>query len=199
MTKNFLFFFLLLCTTAFAQNNDSKSDADWKKVYRAEATKINDLVDTKLEVRFDFSKSYMYGKEWLTLHPHFYPTDSLTLDAKGMNINEVALFSNGKKTPLQYRYDDSMFLRITLNKTYAGGENYTVYIDYTSKPNEWHAQGSAAITGAKGLYFINPTGEEKNKATEIWTQGETEANSVWMPTIDKPNQKTTVFNIMPRF
>ncbi|HXL57187.1 MAG TPA: M1 family metallopeptidase, partial [Chitinophagaceae bacterium] len=43
----------------------------------------------------------------------------------------------------------------------------------------------------KGLYFINPRGEEKDKPTEIWTQGETESNSVWMPTIDKPNQKST--------
>ena len=48
-----------------------------------------------------------------------------------------------------------------------------------------------AITDAKGLYFINPKGEEKDKPTQIWTQGETEANSVWMVTIDKPNQKTT--------
>jgi aminopeptidase N len=51
--------------------------------------------------------------------------------------------------------------------------------------------GSAAITEAKGLYFINPNGKEKNKPTQIWTQGETEATSVWCPTIDKPNQKTT--------
>ena len=173
-----------------AQNNPTP-DTSWKKIYRAEATKINDLVNTKLDVKFDYSKSYMYGKEWLTLHPHFYPTDSLTLDAKGMNINEVSLFVNGKKTPLKYRYDDSMFLRITLNKTYKANENYTVYIDYVSKPDEWQERGSAAIAGAKGLYFINPRGEEADKPTEIWTQGETEHNSVWMPTIDKPNQKTT--------
>ncbi|HEV3326566.1 MAG TPA: M1 family metallopeptidase, partial [Puia sp.] len=69
---------------------------------------------------------------------------------------------------------------------------YTLYIDYTSKPNELKVhQGSAAITDAKGLYFINPKGEEKDKPTEIWTQGETEANSVWFPTIDKPDQKCT--------
>ena len=41
------------------------------------------------------------------------------------------------------------------------------------------------------MYFINPKGEEKDKPTQIWTQGETESNSVWFPTIDKPNQKTT--------
>ncbi len=187
--KKFLWFLsLLICTATIAQDNPQ--DTSWKQIYRAEATKINDLVDTKLDVKFDYSKSYMYGKEWLTVHPHFYPTDSLTLDAKGMNINEVSLYSNGKKTPLKYDYD-SMFLRITLNKTYKANENYTVYIDYVSKPDEWREGGSAAITGAKGLYFINPRGDEPNKPTEIWTQGETEHNSVWMPTIDKPNQKTT--------
>ncbi len=189
--KRYLLFLSLFITTALLAQNNPAADTSWKKIYRAEATKINDLVDTKLDVKFDYSKSYMYGKEWLTVHPHFYPTDSLTLDAKGMNINEVALFSNGKKTPLKYVYDDSMFLRITLNKIYKAGENYTVYIDYVSKPDEWHERGSAAIAGAKGLYFINPRGEQKDKPTEIWTQGETEHNSVWMPTIDKPNQKTT--------
>ncbi len=43
----------------------------------------------------------------------------------------------------------------------------------------------------KDLYFINPKGTDKEKPTQIWTQGETEATSVWLPTIDKPNQKTT--------
>jgi aminopeptidase N len=41
------------------------------------------------------------------------------------------------------------------------------------------------------LYFINPLGIEKNKPTQIWTQGETEGTSVWIPIIDKPNQKCT--------
>jgi aminopeptidase N len=40
------------------------------------------------------------------------------------------------------------------------------------------------------LYFINPKNEEKNKMPQIWTQGETEASSVWFPTIDAPNVKT---------
>jgi aminopeptidase N len=41
------------------------------------------------------------------------------------------------------------------------------------------------------MYFINPLGADKDKPTQIWTQGETEASSVWIPTIDKTNQKTT--------
>src|SRR4030095_8362686 len=124
----------------------------WKKIYRAEATKINDLVNTKLAVRFDFNKAWMYGKEWLTLKPHFYPTDSLNLDAKGMAINEVAIITNGKKIPLKYAYD-SFNLRITLDRTYKNSENYTIYIDYISRPDEYKGEGSFAITEAKGLYF----------------------------------------------
>jgi aminopeptidase N len=46
------------------------------------AVMINDLVHTKLDVRFDYKKRYMYGKEWVTLKPHFYPTDSLSLMPK---------------------------------------------------------------------------------------------------------------------
>ncbi len=161
-----------------------------EKLYRATPTKINDLVHTKLDVRFDFNHSWMYGKAWITLKPHFYPTDSLNLDAKSMKINEVSVLKEDRYMPLKYSYD-SLNLKITLDKTYNNGEYYTVFIDYVSMPNDIRAEGSAAIFGAKGLYFINPLGTEKDKPTEIWTQGETESNSAWVPTIDKPNQKTT--------
>lgn len=163
---------------------------DWKKIYRSFPTKINDLMHTKLDAKFDYSKSYLNGKVWLTLKPHFYATDSLQLDAKGMNIHTVAMVKAGKNIPLKYSYD-SMFLSIQLDRIYKKDENYTVYIDYTAKPDEFKSEGSAAITDAKGMYFINPKGEDKTKPTQIWTQGETEASSVWIPTIDKTNQKTT--------
>jgi aminopeptidase N len=177
-----------LCLNA-QTGQETKADA-WQKIYRGSATKINDLVNTKLDVRFDYAKSYMYGKALITLRPHFYPTDSLELDAKGMDINKLEIVKGAKTSQLKYEYD-GMLLHIHLDKTYARNEMYTVFIDYVSKPNELKVQGSAAITDARGLYFINPLGEEKDKPTQIWTQGETESNSVWFPTIDKPNQKST--------
>jgi len=161
-----------------------------KSEYRATPEKINNLVHTKLDARFDFSKSYLNGKAWLTLQPHFYPTDSLLLDAKGMDIKAVAVVKGGKNVPLKYTYN-GLELNIDLDKTYKRTEQYTVYIEYVAKPDEFDAKGSAAINDAKGLYFINPRGEEAGKPTQIWTQGETEATSVYVPTIDKPNQKTT--------
>ncbi len=176
--------------SAMAQKEEAPKEEPWMKMYRATATKINDLVHTKVKVRFDYAKSYMYGKAWVTLKPHFYPTDSLSLDAKAMIINAVEMVSAGKNIPLKYEYD-SLNLTIKLGKTFKKGESYTIYIDYTAKPNDVKTKGSAAINDAKGLYFINPKGEDSTKPTEIWTQGETESNSAWVPTIDKPNQKTT--------
>jgi aminopeptidase N len=190
--KRLLLLIAFLPLLAVAQTSGNE---DWKKIYRSFPTKINNLVHTRLDAKFDYDKSYLNGKVWITLEPHFYATDSLQLDAKGMNIYQVAIVKAGKNIPLKYQYD-SLFLNIQLDKTYKKGERYTVYIDYTAKPNEFRVNGSAAITDAKGLYFINPKGEEKDKPTQIWTQGETEATSVWVPTIDRTNQKTTqLFNL----
>ena len=147
------------------------------KLYRAVPEKINNLVHTKLNASFDYSKSRLNGNVWITLKPHFYATDSLQLDAKGMDIKQVAVVKAGKNIPLKYQYD-GWVLRINLDKSYTRNESYTIYIDYTAKPDDLEVKGSAAITDAKGLYFINPTGEDKTKPTQIWTQGETEATSV---------------------
>ncbi len=161
-----------------------------EKVYRATHTKVTELKHTKLKINFDYQKEQMNGEEWLTASPFFYPSNELTLDAKGMLIHEVALESNGKKSPLKYDYKDDV-LKITLDKTYQKNQDYTVYIKYTSRPNEVKQEGSAAINDAKGLYFINAQGKDPDMPTQIWTQGETESSSAWFPTIDKPNQKTT--------
>src|SRR4249920_3789628 len=146
--KKLIFLFLFTGSVSFvlAQTGPAK-DTSWKKQYREAATKINDLVHTKLDVKPDYSKSYLYGKAWVTLKPHFYPTDSLSLDAKGMDIHSVSLVKGTQLQPLKYNYDGST-LYIHLNKTYRYTENYTIYIDYTSKPGELKAQGSAAITDA---------------------------------------------------
>jgi aminopeptidase N len=185
----FLFSFQFIITTKAQDSTQAPKDPALL-IYRASFPHINDLEHTKLDVRFNYSKSYMYGKAWITLRPHFYPTDSLSLDAKGMDIKEVSILKGNQRNPLKHNYDGST-LRIHLDKTYRYTENYTIYIDYTSKPNELKAQGSEAIKDARGLYFINPLGEDKNKPIQIWTQGETESNSAWFPTIDKPNQKCT--------
>jgi len=175
----------LLVTTA-SPKVEYTEKIDKKEIYNESRKRLNDLIHTDLSVRFNWEKQYLLGKAELTLKPYFYSTNKLSLDAKGFDIHSVTM--NGKA--LKYEYDNLM-LNIELDKTYSRTEEYTIIIDYTAKPNELIVEGSNAITDAKGLYFINPLGEDKNKPMQIWTQGETEASSCWFPTIDSPNERTT--------
>src|SRR5882757_1003546 len=125
-----IFFTVCIITTAKAQQSNANDPL--LKIYRETPPKINDLVHTKLDVRFDYKKRYMYGKEWVTLKPHFYPTDTLRLDAKGMDLNNISIVKNGKNIPLKFTYD-SLTVAIKLDKVYHNNESYIIYIDYTSK------------------------------------------------------------------
>ena len=154
--------------------------------YKGERDKIHLLEHTKLKVDFNFEEKQLNGEAWITVTPYFYPTNKITLDAKGMIIHQVTL--NNK--PLAYNYD-LLELIIDLPKEYTKEESFTIYIKYTARPEKVKQQGSAAIKEAKGLYFINADGKDTNKPTQIWTQGETEASSCWFPTLDSPNQKTS--------
>lgn len=153
-------------------------------IYQASATRKHDLIHTKLELSFDWEKQHVLGKATLDLKPMFYATNQLVLDAKVFDIHSITL---NNKT-LSYDYDLQK-ITIVLDRTYTRDEQYTVVIDYTAKPNEGPSGGSAAITSDKGLFFINPLNENKNKPQQIWTQGETENSSRWFPTIDKPNER----------
>ena len=164
--------------------------ADLQK-YRAAVSKIHDLVHTSLNVRFDWDKKRLYGEAEITLHPHFYSSSTLILNARGMIINDVSIVRalGNNKLLFDYRNDS---LIIQLDRLYKKDENYEVNIDYIARPEELDSiGGSAAIASDKGLYFINADGKEKFKPRQVWTQGETQASSVWFPTIDAPNQKMT--------
>jgi aminopeptidase N len=159
-------------------------------VYNASATRMNDILHTRLEVSFDWNKEYLFGKATISVKPYFYPTALLELDARGMEIKQVALVQGNEKKELKFAYEDDV-LKIQLDKIYTNKDEYTVFIDYTAKPAELKKGGSAAIRDDRGLYFINPQGKEKDKPQQIWTQGETQANSVWFPTFDRPNERMT--------
>lgn len=159
-------------------------------LYRAAATKTWDLVHTRLDVRFDYAKAQLIGMAIITLKPHAYAQDSLVLDARGMEIQEINDGDSRGIVPLIYHYDGSQ-ITIYLRYHLEPGREKKVVIHYIAKPNEIVVKGSDAITSDKGLYFINNDEKDSLKPRQIWTQGETESNSCWFPTIDKPNQKMT--------
>lgn len=186
---------------SYDYQNDTAYSPYSNAIYRGSSKREFDLLHTKLDVSFDWSKAWMYGKATLTLKPYFHPMSTLTLDAKGFTVKEVSLVTATGRTPLKYVYNtdtipDTLQMTIDLGKTFKKDESFMIYIDYIAKPNDLPLGGSVAITGDKGLYFINNDGADPNKPMQIWTQGETEATSCWCPTIDKPNERcTTDFSI----
>lgn len=155
-------------------------------VYNPAAERKFDLLDTKLDIRFDWENQHVIGKADIKTTPLFYDQNKVTLDAVGFDINAIKIDGRTAK----YDYDGRQ-ITIDLPRTYKKGDVVNLFIDYVAKPNEAPEGGSAAITSDKGLFFINPLGEEKDKPKQIWTQGETESNSKWFPTFDKPNERTT--------
>ncbi|MBV6442432.1 MAG: alanyl aminopeptidase [Haliscomenobacteraceae bacterium CHB4] len=157
--------------------------------YNPSHTFEHDLIHTKIEISFDWPKKRANGRATLTMRPWFYATDKVTLDAKNFDIKSVTY--DGKTEQLKYDYNNEQ-LTVYLGKTYTRNDEFRIAIAYTAKPDERESfGGSAAITSDKGLYFINADGADKDKPMQIWTQGETESNSFWFPTVDKPNERCT--------
>ncbi|MFT6716674.1 MAG: aminopeptidase N [Saprospiraceae bacterium] len=201
LTKAFVTIVILLLTGCnlfkVAGPSDSAPSAysseSWEKneEYQKSYTRGFDLLHTKLKVAFNWENQELNGTAELSLRPYFYPSDSLVLDAKAMDIKLISLLkSDGTQKKLSFDYD-SIKINIKLGKEYTRKDTLKLFIEYVSKPNEVKSLGSHAIREAKGLYFINPHGRNKVKAQQIWTQGETEASSCWFPTIDAPNEKCT--------
>lgn len=158
--------------------------------FRPSAERRWNLGHTCLRVSFNWETETMPAQAELQMAPYFYPQDSLILDGKGFDIDSVHVLCGREELTGGYSYDGRK-IRIGLRRMVNRNETIRVNIAYTAQPNSVPAGGSAAITSDKGLYFINPRGKETGKMPQIWTQGETEAASVWFPTFDSPNTKTT--------
>ncbi|MCX8144302.1 MAG: M1 family aminopeptidase [Bacteroidia bacterium] len=161
--------------------------------YRATNTLIVDILHTNLYVKPIWDSSILIGKAEIILKPYFYPTRQIFLNARGMRLNKIQINDYSNKTlslPFTYQYENDS-IKIQLNKTILPTQTLVINIDYVAQPEKIKIGGSAAIQSDKGLYFINPKGEIPGKMPQIWTQGETQSNSVWFPTVDSPNEKMT--------
>lgn len=172
--------------------------------YKAARTQEWDLIHTDLNLSFQFEERTASGQATLTLKPHWYATDSLVLDAKNMAVSHVLIIDSAQNltnpkepTPIKakalpYRILENKKLWIQLPQIYKKGAVLTIQIHYTANLYEAESTTGTAITSDRGLYFINHDLSDPTKPRQIWSQGETESNSHWFPTIDAPNQKTTL-------
>lgn len=154
--------------------------------YRATATMDWDITHTDVALSFDYAAKTAKGMAVIDMHPYFYSSDKIVLDAKSMSIESVTV--NGTKAKVNYQNDS---LTIYLDRKYHRSEQLQLNIEYTAKPYAQPSGGSKAINDDRGLYFINTDYKIPYKPAQVWTQGETESNSHWVPTFDKPNERFT--------
>lgn len=165
-----LFFLLFCCSSAAAQ------------VRSSEELKF-DLIHTELHVKPQWADQTLEGKAVLTLRPYFYPQTTLRLNAREMEVSSVTSANRALK------YDnDGRYLSITLEREYQAEDTLHLEIVYLARPEKIREEEGEENKSEKGLYFINPDGKIRGLPTQFWTQGETQCNSAWFPTLDTPNQ-----------
>jgi len=159
-------------------------------IYHGSYSKDIDIIHTRLDLRLDWDSTFVIGKAYIDAKPYFYPSDKIVLNAKGFRINRVGLIRDVDSLPLKYTYDNKL-ITIKLDKTYKKDQKFTVFIDYVAMPNKLKIGTDIPSAAERGFNFINPNGSDLKKPQQFWTQGETENNSTWFPTIDGPQEKMT--------
>ncbi len=146
------------------------------------------LIHIDAKIHPVFKTQDLYGEATLTLVTHFYPMDSLWLDARGFIIDTIEVISP-QNISFNYTYD-GRHIKFVFQKTFYKDDTLVLKIRYRNNFSPVDSSGKA-VAGDRGFYFVNPTGADPIMPPHAWTQGETEWNSWWLPLIDKPNQHLT--------
>ncbi len=67
--------------------NKDKAPLTYKSTY----TTSTDIINTKLELSFNWDSAFVYGKATILAKPYFYATNKCTLQAKGFIIYEILI------------------------------------------------------------------------------------------------------------
>ncbi len=125
---------------------------------------------------FDFEEEAVIGSTELLFTNKRNVSETLILDSKTTELHSVNL--SGSDEQLTFR-QDSAIVTIDLDKKFSRGDTLSITIDFTSFPPR------------RGLYFVDPRAENPTKPTQVWTLGQPEDNSFWLPTIDHPAERAT--------
>ena len=134
-----------------------------------------DLHHQKLRVRFQFEMEQVLGETEM-LFTSMQEQSELVFDAKTMEFDSIYDVRAGRK--FDYA-QDSAIVTVQLGRQFDEGDTLALGISFVSTPPQ------------RGLYFVNPRGEDPVKPTQIWTLGQPEDNSFWFPTIDHPAERAT--------
>jgi len=173
---------ILVSSCAYLEPMDDRemvlNDEDWELV-DGPVQQLRDLTwdlhHQKLWVRFDFDQEQVIGRTEMLFTSEMEQSD-LVFDAKTMEFDGI--YKNSLDNPLTF-HQDSAIVTVDLEHSYQTGDTLVLKIDFVSSPPQ------------RGLYFVNPRGEDTVKPTQVWTLGQPEDNSFWFPTIDHPAERAT--------
>lgn len=130
----------------------------------------------EIELTVDIEKETALGVVTHTVLANRAGVSTLVLDAVDFQGVSVA---NVDGEPLSHSYDGEK-LEIRWQNPFSKGEKRRVSIEYgVEKP-------------ASGLFFMNPTLDDPEKARYAATDHETERARHWLPCVDLPNVRTTL-------
>src|SRR5258705_5153388 len=135
-----------------------------------------------LDLRFDWEREQLIGRETLIFAPLITNLRSIKLDAANITTTSVKLSSG---PILQFASDAAKGqLTITLDRAYQPADQLTLAIEYhTNGPTDPTRIGLVGL----GLKFIKPSPDDPTRPKQIWSQGESEYNHYWFPCFDHPN------------
>ena len=146
-----------------------------------------DLLTTALDLQFDFTDEAVMGTVRHTLTPFRDSLATFYFNAEAMDIAAVRQVVDGQGVGVGYSVNERR-LTITPRTPLRFGETYAFVVDYIAHPGQGAGEGGLG-DGGDGLYFIDPTGTDPYRPTQIWTQGQAEGNRRWFPTWDYPNDR----------
>ena len=151
MQKFILFSFsliLLFMSCKGPEQTETKVTKDQKLYavpdYQAAYTKRIDLINTTLFLTPSWKEKEMKGLAEITCRQHFYPSDSITLNARDMSILNVALVNGNDKRILKYDYD-KLLLTIRLPRIYYSSEEIKIAIDAAA--SQFYKDGKYFLEG----------------------------------------------------
>ena len=138
----------------------------------------------KIEIEFDFEKNLVSSITTINALVKAESVNEITLDAKNLIISQVLIdnqqanFNNtGRKLNIEVGHELQRGTKITLQIT------------------------SSVQEPLAGVYFVKPSTEYPQKHLHVWTQGQDEDTSYYIPCFDHPSFKQTtevIINKVPQ-
>ncbi|HET9953581.1 MAG TPA: M1 family aminopeptidase [Polyangiaceae bacterium] len=129
---------------------------------------------TFLDIELDFARRSVSGRAFLEIERMAPDAVNLDLDAIGFEIASVALAEAADQRGLPFEYDGER-LRVS---GFEGRDRARIEIVYRAVPQ-------------RGLYFLGPDAQVKDRPVQVWTQCQDEDARHWFPCHDKPHVKMT--------